>query len=79
MTKKEQMKATREQYKKDQIWHDYEMSICYNPDYCVYEGQFEYIIYQDIDTKKFHLDLPNGMMFITSSLKECRALVEVYA
>jgi hypothetical protein len=79
MTKKEQMKATREQYKKDRIWHDYEMGICYNPDYCVYEGYFEYIIYRDIDTKEFHLDLPNGMMFVASSIKECRALAEVYA
>ena len=79
MNRKEQMKAIKEQYKKDKIWHDYEMSICSNPDYCVYEGYFEYIIYRNVDTKKFHLDLPNGMKFIASNLRECWDLVEVYA
>ena len=76
---REQRIALREQRKRDKIWHDYEMSICGNRDFYVYEGCFEYIIYDDVETKKFHLDLPNGMKFITSTIYECYDLIEVYA
>lgn len=76
---REQRKALKEQYKRDRIWHEYEMGICCNPDFCVYEGYFEYIIYSDVETKEFHLDLPNGMKFITSTIYECYDLIKVYA
>lgn len=76
---REQRNALKEQLKRDRIWHDYEMSICSNPDFHVCEGYFEYIIYSDVETKKFHLDLPNGMKFITSTIHECYDLIEAYA
>ena len=76
---REQKNALKEQRKRDRIWHEYEMSICGNPDFHVHEGYFEYIIYSDVETKKFHLDLPNGMKFITSTVYECYDLIKVYA
>ena len=64
----------------EDAWFNYKMSICYNDDYYVCHGQYEFIMYQNRYTdKKFHVDFVNGMRFMATTQEECDALIKLYA
>ncbi len=72
-------KARKAQRAIDDAWHSYLLSICCDDDYCVYGGQWEYIMYQDKYTdKKFHVDFFNGMRFTATTYWECKDILEAY-
>lgn len=82
--KRAEYRAKREQEKKrrqfETAWYEHKMNICYNDDYYVVYGQYEYIVYQDKYTdKRYHVDFVNGMRFSTATYEQCEALIETYA
>lgn len=72
-------RARKAQLKIENEWFEYKMHLCYDDDYFVWDGQFEFIRYQDKYTdKKFHVDFFNGMHFTATTYEETEQILEAY-
>ena len=76
IAKREAKKAA---FEASQKWFDYKMHLCCSEDFTVIEGCYEYIVYLVHGSKKYHVDLINGMKFTCTEYKEIFEIIENFA